>query len=244
VSCGAASTVAFKLALRECPDAIAAYCETGAEHLDNGRFIAECEVWFGKPIERLKSGTYTDTWDVWTRRKYLAEIKGAPCSVELKIAPRLAFQLPDDIHIFGYTFDASDVARAARFRHNYPELTVKTPLIEARLTKADCLSIIHQAGIELPVMYDLGFKNNNCIPCVKATSPAYWALVRRHFPSQFTRMAQLSRRLGVRLCRLKNQRIFIDEIPCDHPTGQLSSMSCDFLCHIADDLEAMAAGQA
>lgn len=234
ISCGAASAVAFKLALREYPDAVAAYCETGAEHRDNDRFIADCEAWFGKPVRRLKSESYDDTWEVWTRRRYLSGIKGAPCSVELKIVPRLTFQRPDDIHIFGYTADPPDVARAERFRLNYPELSLRTPLIERGVTKLECFSIVRDAGIKLPTMYELGFKNNNCIPCVKATSPAYWALVRRHFPNHFARMAELSRQLGVRLCRLKNERIFIDEIPDDHPTSRLASVSCDFLCQSAD----------
>lgn len=40
-SSGAASAVATKLALRDDPSAVVAYCETGAEHPDNERFIAE-----------------------------------------------------------------------------------------------------------------------------------------------------------------------------------------------------------
>lgn len=52
-SAGAASAVATKLVLRDVPDAVVAYCETGAEHPDNARFIADCERWFGRPIERF-----------------------------------------------------------------------------------------------------------------------------------------------------------------------------------------------
>lgn len=92
----------------------------------------------------------------------------------------------------------------------------------------------HQArrgGATISKAVHLAAKNAKSLGTSEATS------------SQFARMAQLSRRLGVRLCRLKNQRIFIDEISCDHPTGQLSSMSCDFLCHVADDLEAMVVTQ-
>jgi hypothetical protein len=233
VSGGAASSVAFKLALRESRAPIPAYCETGAEHPDNARFLSDCEAWFRKPIKRLKSESYDDTWDVWTRRRYLSGIKGAPCTVELKVIPRLEFQRPGDTHIFGYTADPSDIARAERFRLNYPELKVRTPLIERGITKAECFAIVREAGIRLPTLYGLGFKNNNCIPCVKATSPGYWALVRRHFPNHFARMAELSRHLGVRLSRLNNRRIFIDEIPEDYPTEQLGSMPCDFLCQIA-----------
>lgn len=89
-------------------------------------------------------------------------------------------------------------------------------------------------GIEPPIMYGLGFQNNNCIPCVKATSPSYWALVRKQFPGEFDRMAKLSRELGCRLTRIKGERRFIDEIPADHPTTDPIAPACDFLCQFAE----------
>jgi 3'-phosphoadenosine 5'-phosphosulfate sulfotransferase (PAPS reductase)/FAD synthetase len=229
-SCGAASAVATMLS----PQAIPVYCETGAEHPDNARFFEDCETWFGRKITRLRSDKYVDTWDVWEQRKYLAGINGAPCTVELKVAPRLAFQRPNDVHVFGYTADGPDVARAARLRENYPELTIETPLIDRSLTKAACLDMIARAGIKVPPLYALGFQNNNCIPCVKATSPAYWAMVRKHFPDKFDRMAKLSRELNVRLCRLGGVRSFIDEIPAGQSTMNPIQPSCDFLCHLAE----------
>lgn len=238
-SCGAASAVAAKLTLQANPEAVVAYCETGSEHPDNERFMADCQKWFGKAITRLKSTEYEDTWDVWQRRKYLAGIAGAPCTVELKVSPRLIWQQPADQHVFGYTFDGRDIKRAELLTENYPELSVVYPLIEAKISKANCLALLEGAGIKLPPMYALGFQNNNCIPCVKATSPAYWALVRQQFPDAFNRMAKLSRELNVRLCRIKNERRFIDEIPADHPTTNPISPACDFLCsQIAQDMEA------
>lgn len=228
-SCGAASAVAVKLT-----GAFPVYCETGAEHPDNQRFMADCEAWFGKKVVRLKSTEYADTWDVWEKTRWLAGINGARCTVELKVAPRLAYQHPEDIHVFGYTADKADADRADRLRQNYPELDIRTPLIERGLTKAACLDMIERARIKLPPMYAMGFQNNNCIPCVKATSPAYWALVRKQFPEHFDRMAKLARELDVRLCRINDERRFIDEIPMDHPTTNPIQPSCDFLCHIAE----------
>ena len=228
-SCGAASAVAVKLTR-----AMPVYCDTEAEHPDNVRFLTDCERWFDRKVERLKSTRYADTWDVWQKRRYLAGVEGALCTIELKVMPRLAFQRPDDEHVFGYTADALDVARAERLRANYPELSIHTPLIERGLTKAACLDIVQRAGIVLPPLYAMGFHNNNCIPCVKATSPAYWALIRRQFPEKFARMAKLSRELDVRLCRIDDERRFIDEIPADHPTTNPIQPSCDFLCHIAE----------
>jgi 3'-phosphoadenosine 5'-phosphosulfate sulfotransferase (PAPS reductase)/FAD synthetase len=233
-SCGAASAVATRLTLRETPGATVAYCETGAEHPDNQRFMADCVRWFNAPVERLKSDKYSDTWDCWERTRWLAGPEGARCTIELKVSPRLLFQRADDIHVFGYTADGPDSKRAERMRANYPELTIVTPLIERGITKAACLSMVKHAGIALPPMYAMGFQNNNCIPCVKATSPDYWALVRKQFPAEFDRMAKLSRDLDVRLCRINDERRFIDEIPLNQPTTNPIQPSCDFLCHIAE----------
>jgi len=228
-SCGAASAVAVKLT-----GAMPVYCETGAEHRDNARFMADCERWFGREVVRLQSDEYADTWDVWNKTRWLAGINGARCTTELKVKPRLAFQRPDDIHVFGYTADGPDADRAERLRTNYPEITILTPLIERGITKASCLDMVQRAGIRLPPTYAMGFQNNNCLPCVKATSAAYWALMRLEFPDQFWRMAHLSRELDVRLCRINGERAFIDDIPDDYPTTNPIQPSCDFLCHIAE----------
>lgn len=117
---------------------------------------------------------------------------------------------------------------------HYFELSIMTPLITRGLTKEACIAMVERAGIAVPAMYGLGFHNNNCIPCVKATSPNYWANVRKHFPAEFARMVVKSRALDVRLTRINDERIFIDDIPPDWPTTKAVAPSCDFLCHIAE----------
>lgn len=232
--CGAASAVAIALDLKDHPGGVVAYCETGSEHDDNERFLRDCQKWWGVDVLRLRSDDYDDTWEVWEARSYIAGNDGAPCTGELKVTPRMAFQFPDDIHIFGYTCDAADQTRARRLADTFFEMTIENPLIERGLDKLACLALVQGAGIELPVMYKLGFPNNNCIPCPKATSPNYWAAMRLYFPGKFWRMARLCRRLDVRLTRINDVRIFIDEIPADWPTLNPVSPACDFLCHIAE----------
>lgn len=239
-SSGAASAVAAKLALRKHgPDnVVLVRCETGAEHKDNDRFTRDCERWLNAPVVSIRSEKFADTWEVWEKTRWLAGIEGARCTTELKVMPRLAFQRPDDVHVFGYTADRADVERAERLQRNYFELKIETPLIDAGVTKAACLAMIERAGIKPPLTYSLGFPNANCLPCVKATSPAYWALVRKRFPAEFERMAKLSRELDVRLCRIEGERAFIDEIPDSQATTDPIVPSCDFLCAIAEqDME-------
>src|ERR1700680_4903334 len=103
-SCGAASAVATKLAINKYPETIPVYCDTGSEHIDNKRFMKDCEKWFGREIKVLKSEKYRDTWEVFDSG-YLVGQHGAKCTDELKRKPREAFQLPDDLQIFGFDID-------------------------------------------------------------------------------------------------------------------------------------------
>lgn len=235
-STGAASAVAARLVLRDEPEALLVRCETGNEDPDNHRFERDVERWLNLTVTILKSAEYANVREVWEKRRYMAGTDGAPCTVEMKVVPRLEFQRPTDMHCFGYTADRADVERFERLQANYPELTVRAPLIEAGITKAASLAMVERAGIALPRSYAMGFPNANCLQsgCVKATSPAYWALYRKHFPEDFERTAALARELDVRLCRINDERRFIDEIPEDHPVSSPIVPACDFLCAIAE----------
>jgi len=233
---GAASAVASRMELRTNPEAIIVRCETNNEDEDNYRFEADVVRWLNRPVTVIKSDEYDSVVDVWEKRKFMAGHHGAPCTTEMKIAPRLEFQRPTDTHVFGYTADKADVERFERLKANYPELRVKAPLIDGGITKAATLAILERAGIELPRTYSMGFPNANCLQtgCVKATSPDYWSLFRLRFPERFQVMAERSRRIGARLTRINDVRIFIDEIPTDWPTLNPIAPACDFLCAIME----------
>jgi hypothetical protein len=102
-----------------------------------------------------------------------------------------------------------------------------------QLTRDMCLDIIKAVGIQLPKMYELGYRNNNCIGCVKATSAKYWNMVRRDFPHVFQRRVEQSRELGVRLTRYKGERVFLDELPPNYLSGKLEDVSCGPECGVA-----------
>lgn len=241
---GAASAVATKFDLNaHGVEAGPVVCiSTGSEDDDNHRFRADCEKWFGCPITILKSEEYDDTWEVWAKRRFMSSIHGAACSRELKFVVRLNYEFPSDIHVFGYTADPLDVKRAERLRADFsPHATLVTPLIERGITKANCLALLQGVGIEEPRTYAMGFPNANCLKsgCVKATSPSYWALHRKHFPEGFAKTAALAREIGARLARIGEERVFIDDIPADWPTTNAVAPACDLLCSInAQDLAA------
>ncbi len=157
-SSGAASAVMSKLMIKENPDVIVAQCDLGdSEDEDNRRFTKDCEAWFGKTILHIKSEKFSGIDDVFEKRKYHSGIAGAPCTGEMKVAPRLDFQLPSDFHCWGYTADADDVRRFERMKAEYPLMNQRAPLIERGITKEGCLHCWSKLGLKGRVFMILGF---------------------------------------------------------------------------------------
>lgn len=208
-SCGATSAVACKIALAEnaCRrEAVVAYCDTGSEHPDNRRFLRECEQWLGTKIAILRHPSFRTVDDVFERERYLNGPQGAKCTQQLKIRLRKKFQRAEtDLQVFG--FDANEVDRAFDFRRAWSDVNLYTPLIRRGLTKADCLAMLREVGIALPAMYRLGYRNNNCLGCVKG-GKGYWNRIRRDFPEVFARRAAQERMIG-RSCM---KGVFLDEL--------------------------------
>jgi len=210
-SCGAASAVAAKLAVKKHPDCRVVYCDTMvSENEDNRRFFLDVCEWIEKPITVIKSAKYNSVDEVFEQTRWMNGIKGARCTVEMKKLPRFAYQQPDDLHIFGFTADEDD--RINEFAANNPELQIEWILRDNFIRKTDCYRMLREAHIKLPRMYELGFEHNNCEGCVKASSPVYWQRTAKYFPETFARRAKQSREIGARLVRVDGERIFLDEL--------------------------------
>jgi len=214
-SCGAASAAALKLTLERFPDEDVRAINQPIleEHADNRRFLKDVAEWCNIEIEEYSAKKYplASAVEVWERRKAMVFPHGAPCTVHLKKEAREEWEVTNkpDFHVLGFT--AEERNRHDRFVLTERENVIPI-LIDADMTKADCGDMIRGAGIKLPAIYDHGFPNANCLGCVKATSPTYWNHVRREFPDVFDARAEQSRRLGVRLVRVDNERIFLDEL--------------------------------
>lgn len=239
-SCGAASAVATKFAIEKYGDAVEIfYNDTGSEHPDNERFIRDCEEWLGKSVNILRSTRFADTWEVFEKRRFLVSHRGAPCTSELKRIPGETVWNLGDTEVFGYT--KGEEKRLQRFREDNNERIIECPLIDHDISKDDCFGLIKAAGIKLPVMYELGFRNNNCIACVKARDNLnYWKRIRKFFPEQFNRMAKLERDLQTTINRVtrkgKRTKIYLDEIEEGEPKGADPNISCGLFCS-TDDFE-------
>lgn len=235
-SCGAASAVATKMAIQlnaGKKELIVARCYIKEEHSDNDRFAQQCEKWFGVPIINLKDEKHDGSiYNVFIANKYIAGIAGAPCTRILKKRVRESFQKQNDTHVFGYTVEEQN--RADRFIDANNDVNLWSVLIDNNLTHDDCLAIVKRAGIELPEMYKLGYRNNNCIGCVKGGA-GYWNKIRIDFPETFDRMAKLERQIGASICKQKGQRIYLDEM--NPTTGNYKAepeVECGIFCEMAE----------
>lgn len=236
-SCGIPSAVTAKLAIAEygADNVEIVRSDTRSEHPDNERFMADCEVWFGKKVTVLASDEYENIWDVYRRERFITSHRGAPCTGLMKREPFYGYARPDDVLLFGYTADAKDALRAARLKAASPE-TVRFPLIERGLMRSDCMAMVERAGIGIPVMYLLGFNNNNCLGCPKG-GMGYWNMVRIHLPLYFERMAVIQDELGPGSWFLvrRGERISLRMLqPEDGKHEPQTEIECSIMCAIAE----------
>ncbi len=238
-SCGAASAVATKLAISDGASIVIAYCDVIEEHPDNKRFLLDCEKWFGQEIIILGNDKYNRSiYKVFEKVRYMSGHSGAACTRLLKKELRKKFQKPNDIQIMGYTCE--EQSRIDRFIDSNNEVELLTPLMDHGLTKVDCLAIVKDAGIDLPEMYKLGYKNNNCRGCVKAESPAYWKKIKLDFPDFFDKMLEHEKKLNVRICKatidgVPDVRMHLDELPeWIKPADNTIDIQCGMFCELAE----------
>ena len=237
-SAGVTSAVATKLAIDEfgVDSILPVYFAIDSAHDDNARFKAQCEDWYGKEIIVRRSSRYKDQFDVIKQRKYINGPGGARCTLELKkrIRQRVEREFDYGGQIFGFEYSKREINRALRFKEQYSDAKPIFPLIEKGMTKPECLFFLEEAGIKKPTMYELGYKNNNCIGCVKGGA-GYWNKIRVDFPDHFNKMAELERGLG-NSC-LRGQ--FLDELDPNKGHKQKVVMpDCGNFCDIEfEDLD-------
>ena len=239
-SCGAASAVAVKIGLADkklladFDEVVIAYCHIKEEHPDNARFMKECEQWFGHPITTLINETYDGSIYNVFDKNYMRTPAGSPCTRALKKQVRARFQREDDVQVFGFTVE--EKARAERFEQQNPTLLLEHPLIDGQITKENCLAMVANAGIELPVLYKLGYEHNNCVGCVKG-GMGYWNKVRVDFPEEFNRMAEFEKRKGYTVLKepKDGQPLYLADL---HPTrGNFKKepkIECGIACEMAE----------
>ena len=227
-SAGCTSAVAAKIATARYKDSVVYYIDTGSHHPDSLRFLHDCENWFGCHIHILSQKKFSSHWDVIEKTRYINGAAGARCTLELK--KKVRYALEDSIcdwnrQILGFSIE--EQRRAKLFCEQYPKAKAEFPLIEEGLSKPDCLAILRKAGIKVPIMYELGFHNNNCIGCVKG-GKGYWSAIRKYFPDAFLRMSIIEHEIGhscINGC-------YLSDLPANYPITNPIVESCSLWCDV------------
>lgn len=168
------------------------------------------ESFLGHKIIELRDFKYGASVDnVIEKTRYISGVYGARCTKELKKSVRLAWQRDDDVHVFGFDCDEGE-RRVNNLLDTEPDIEYFCPLMELRLTKQDCFNEMRQAGIDLPMMYVLGFHNNNCVGCVKASGAGYWNKTRYLFPDVFYRRAEQERMCNTAMVSMSREKFMRD----------------------------------
>ena len=170
------------------------YIDIDDQHEDSMRFIKDIEKAIGKEVEILRSEQYR------TVEECVLAFGGfknpwnnfAPCTNWLKKRVRKAWEAAHEDYDLTYVwgFDLKEKNRAERTVEANPQASHEFPLIEKNLSKEEVHGLFERTfDFKRPLMYDMGYPNNNCIGCVKGGG---WLLEQNQ--KRFSRSFQKSRR--------------------------------------------------
>jgi len=202
------SAVAAKMSISEIDQIF--YIHIDDQHRDTLRFVKDCELWLGKPIEILRSIHETVENACYSSggRGYINGPSGAACTKFLKKKVRADWE-KDQVDELRYIWgmDSNEQERLDRLFTTMPEYDHVAPLIKHGITKKHAHEILNASGIKRPKMYDLGYHNNNCVGCVNG-GMGYWNHIRVDFPEVFEARAKMERKIKATCIK----GVFLDEL--------------------------------
>lgn len=215
------------------------YIDIADQHPDSMRFIKDCEKVIGKSIKILKSSEYGCVDDcIRAFGGFRNPANGfAPCTNWLKKRVRKEWETEHKDYELTYVwgFDLKEKNRAERTIEANPQANHEFPLIDKQLSKEDVHAMLENLEIKRPVMYDMGYPNNNCIGCVKG-GMGYLNKIRKDFPKVFESRAKLERLVGYSILKEKDGTpIYLDEL--DENRGNMNIEvfpDCSIMCYLAE----------
>ncbi len=132
-----------------------------------------------------------DVWDVFFEERYLGNSRIDPCSGVLKREAAEAwvkerYYPGEAVLVLG--IDHTEAHRHERARARWQPYEVDSPLCRAPLEgdpKGAAKELCERSGMEVPILYRLGWGHSNCGgACVKA-GKASWTMLMRRLPERF-----------------------------------------------------------
>lgn len=213
------------------------YIDIADQHEDSIRFIHDCEKVIGEQIQILRSSQYRTVEDCVRAFGGFKNSKNgfSPCTNWLKKRVRKEWEYKHKDYEITYVwgFDANEKRRAEATVEANPQAEHEFPLIEKNLSKSDVHAMLEEIGIKRPVMYDMGYPNNNCIGCLKG-GMGYWNKIRVDFPQVFESRAKLEREVGKTILKDRNGYIYLDELEPNRGNMDMEIFpECSIMCHLA-----------
>lgn len=216
------------------------YIDVADQHPDSIRFIRDCEKALGIEIEIFKSTEYCCVEDcIRVFGGFRDAHSGfAPCTNWLKKRIRKEWEAkhPDYDLTYVWGYDLNEIPRAENMIEANPQAKHEFPLIEKNLYKEDVHGLFERTfDFKRPLMYELGYPNNNCVGCIKG-GMGYWNKIRKDFPEVFESRARLERLVGYSILKDKNGPVFLDEL--DPERGNMDTEifpECGLMCYFAQN---------
>jgi len=138
------------------------FCDTKSEDEDLYRFLDDAEKYLDVKIIKLVDGR--DIWDCAFQDNFLYNSRVANCSpyLKMRLFKRYIKQYKPNEIIVHIGFDFTEMHRFERTKKHYLPIKIESLIAETSLTKYNMKKQVQCLGIELPLLYRLGFAHNNC----------------------------------------------------------------------------------
>ena len=170
-----------------------------------------------------------------SRLGFLKGPHGARCTDVLKKRERKVWEREHPgRHTYFWGLDCGETRRVDGIIRAMPDFDHRFPLIEHQMTKSDAHELASRLGLKRPVMYDMGYHNNNCIGCLKG-GIGYWQMIRRDFPEVYASRAKLEKDLKRFILKdREGNPLWLDTLPenIGRETIPIDDMQCGIMCEI------------
>lgn len=205
------------------------YIHIDDHHPDTLRFLKECEQFLETKITVLQS-EFKTVESAIKKSGWGNSIRGASCTNLLKKSVRIEWEKrKNKSFVYYWGFDKTEIHRSIKMNQHF-EYEHRFPLIENDMTKQDAHILLKELGIERPTFYKQGYKNNNCVGCIKG-GKGYWNKIRVDYPEVFQERAKLERYIGASFIN----GVFLDQLkedegysPKEIPEVPSCSIDCSF----------------
>ena len=162
-------------------DILLVFADTKLEHPSNYRFLEQSIKQLGCKCTKLQDGR--NIFELWHDKRAIANNRMPFCSIELKskVCKKYItdnYQPSDCILYFGISSD--EEKRTAKIKANWHPYQCDFPLLNLDIPKSAMIKLAESEGLEMPLMYKLGFNHANCSgACVRAGKKQWLELLEK-----------------------------------------------------------------